>query len=135
MFRYFDRLQPLGLLALRLVLGAILFVHGKPKVFGGMPHMIDLVHSIGFPAVFAYLASYTEFLGGILLIAGLLTRCVSIAIVIEMTVIITKVLWHNGFTGMQNNYQFPLALGAMAFALIWFGAGPISLDRLFGGKR
>ena len=134
MFRFLDRLQPLGLLVLRLVLGAILIVHGKPKVFGGMQHMKDLVHSIGFPAVFAYLAAYTEFLGGMLLVLGLLTRCAAIAVVIEMTVIIAKVHWHAGFTG-QGNYQFPLALGAMAFGLICFGAGGISVDRLIGGKR
>src|SRR5215467_6084805 len=127
MLRFLDRLQPLGLLVLRLVLGGIMVVHGRPKVFGGMPHMIDLVHKIGLPSVFAYLASYTEFLGGILIVAGLLTRCAAIAIVIEMTVIITKVLWH-------GNFEFPLALGAIAFALIWFGAGPISLDRFFGKK-
>ena len=129
MFRFLDRLQPLGLLVLRVTLGVIMIIHGKPKVFGGMPHMIDLVHKIGFPTVFAYLASYTEFVGGMLLVVGLLTRWAAIAIAIEMTVIIyaTHFKWY-------GNFEFPLALGAIAFALIWFGAGAISVDRFFGKR-
>jgi uncharacterized membrane protein YphA (DoxX/SURF4 family) len=39
----------------------------------------------------------------------------------------------NGFLG-QGNYQFPLALAAMAFALIFFGGGPIAIDWLWGSK-
>src|SRR5215469_8236026 len=33
--RYFDRLQPVALLVLRVVLGAIMIGHGYHKVFGG----------------------------------------------------------------------------------------------------
>src|SRR5437588_10451066 len=134
MLRFLDRLQPVGLLLLRLGLGAIMIVHGKQKVFGGMPQFIDAVHKIGFGTMWAYLAAYTELIGGVLLVAGLLTRLAAIPVIIDMLVAIVKVHWHAGFTG-QGNYQFPLALAIMAFALVCFGAGPVSLDRVFGGKR
>jgi len=127
--RHLDRLQPLALLVLRLVLGAIMIGHGYPKVFGGFPHVEQMVRGLGMPGWLAYLVAATEFGGGILMILGLFTRCAGIAMVIDMSVAILKVHWKNGLLG-QGGYQFPLALAAMAFALVFFGAGPFSLDAL-----
>jgi putative oxidoreductase len=125
--RFLDRLQPLGLLALRIVLGAIMIGHGYPKIFGGLSHHLETVQRIGFPAWVGYLSAGTEFFGGMLMIAGLLTRFIGFAMCFEMTVAILKMHLKNGMIG-QGGYEFPLALGTMAFALIFFGAGPISLD-------
>jgi putative oxidoreductase len=128
-------LQPLALLVLRVALGAIMIAHGKEKVFGGMAKHIAMVHSLGVPAptFMAYLSAGTEFVGGILLVIGLFTRIASFATLIDMLVAIFKVHIKNGFTG-QGNYQFPLALGVIAFALIFYGAGPIALDWALGKK-
>ena len=130
---FLDRLQPLGLLALRLVLGAIMIAHGSTKVFGGMHNFTSVVHGLGMPGWLAYLAAAAEFGGGILVVVGLLTRVASLCIVIDMLVAISKVHWKHGFVG-EGNYQFPLALAAMAFALIFFGGGPIAIDWLWGSK-
>ena len=130
-----DRLQPIALLILRCALGAIMVAHGYPKLFrGGMPADIQLVQSLGMPGWMAYLSACAECFGGLLLILGLITRIASVAVCINMLVAIFKVHLKNGFTG-QGNYQFPLALAAMAFALIFFGAGPFAVDYFFGGKR
>jgi putative oxidoreductase len=75
-----------------------------------------------------------EFFGGILVVVGLLTRLAAFSIFIDMFVAITKVHWKNGLRG-QGGYEFPLALAALAFALIFFGAGPISLDALIWKGR
>ena len=130
--RFLDRLQPLGFLILRLVLGVIMVGHGYGKVFGGMHKHVELVASLGMPGWLAYLSAAAEFLGGILLIVGLVTRVAALAVCIDMAVAILKVHLHNGLLG-QNGYQFPLALAAMAFAIIFAGAGPISLDWVFSG--
>jgi len=130
---FLDRLQPLGLLVLRLVLGAIMIAHGFPKVFGGMHHHVDVVRSIHLPGWLAYLSAAAELGGGILLIAGFLTRFCALCICIDMLVAIVGVHFKNGFLG-QGNYQFPLALAAIAFSLMFTGAGPISLDWLRGSK-
>ena len=130
--RYLDRLQPLALLVLRLVLGAIMIAHGYPKVFGGLHRHVGFVSSLGLPGWLAYASAFAEFFGGILVIVGLVTRCASIAIVIDLLVAIWKVHWKHGLTG-QGGYEFPLALAAIAFALIFFGGGPIAIDSIRGG--
>ena len=97
--RYLDRLQPLALLVLRLVLGAVMIGHGYGKVFGGISNVMHMVASLGLPSWLAFPLAATEFLGGILLIAGLFTRFVCIAMVIDMGVAIRKIHFKNGFMG------------------------------------
>jgi len=118
-----NRLQPLGLLLLRLVLGAIMIAHGYHKVFGGFHHHMEMVGSLGLPQWMAYLSAGTEFFGGIGIVLGLLTRFFSLAFAIEMGVAIWKVHFKNGLTS-QGGYEFPLALAAIAFALLCFDGGP-----------
>jgi putative oxidoreductase len=133
--RYLDRLQPLALLVLRLVLGAIMIGHGYSKVFGGLEHFVQFVRSLGLPGWLAYFSAAAEFFGGIAVVLGVFTRLAALAIVIDMAVAIGKVHWKSGLLG-NGGYQFPLTLAAIAFALIFFGAGPFALDaiRKGGGK-
>jgi putative oxidoreductase len=130
--RYLDRLQPLALLVLRVVLGVIMIGHGYGKVFGGLSHFVQFISSLGLPAWLAYVSAVTEFLGGILVIAGLLTRFVSFAILIDLVVVIWKVHWKHGLLG-NGGYEFPMALAAIAFALIFFGGGAIAFDSVRKG--
>ncbi|HZQ24135.1 MAG TPA: DoxX family protein [Terriglobales bacterium] len=130
--RYLDRLQPLALLVLRIVCGAVMIGHGYPKVFGGLHHHAQFVANLGLPAWLGYVSSFTEFIGGILLLIGLFTRIAAAGIVIDLVVAIAKVHWKNGLLG-QGGYQFPLTLAAIAFALIILGAGPIALDGILPG--
>ena len=130
--RVLDRLQPLALLVLRVVIGVIMIAHGYSKVFGGFSHVIDMVQHIGFPGWMAYVLAATEFLGGMLMIAGLFTRVEAVAMLIDMSVAIWKIHWHNGLKG-PGGVEFPLAVAAIAFALIFFGAGSISIDGALRG--
>lgn len=58
------------------------------------------------------------------------------AICIEMIVALWKGQWHNGLMGSPDRpgYELPLATAALAFALIFFGSGPISLDQVLSGS-
>jgi putative oxidoreductase len=132
--RILDRLQPVALLVLRLVLGAIMVGHSYPKLFGGMHGYVQFISSLGLPGWLAYVSAVAEFCGGVLLIVGLFSRCAALAIGIDMGVAIWKFHWKNGLLG-ENGYQFPIALAAIAFALILFGAGPIALDSIRGGGK
>jgi putative oxidoreductase len=125
--RYLDRLQPLALLVMRLALGAVMFVHGYHKVFGGLHHHAQFVASLGLPAWTAYVSSFTEFFGGLLVLLGLFTRVAAFAICIDLAVAIAKFDIHRGLIG---GYETSLALATLAFALIFFGGGPIAFDHI-----
>jgi len=131
--RFLDRLQPLALLASRVVLGTIMIGHGYGKVFrGGLHPFVQHIGSMGLPSWLGYCSAFTEFFGGILLIVGLFTRCVSVAVMIDMAVAIWKVHWKNGMFA-KGGYEFPLTLLTVAFTLVLFGAGPVAIDAIRGG--
>ncbi len=130
--RYLDRLQPLALVGMRLALGAVMVGHGYHKVFGGLHHHAQFVSGLGLPAWSAYLSSLTEFFGGLMILAGLFTRLAAFATCIDLGVAIWKVHWPHGLMG-EGGFEFPLALATIAFALIFFGGGPIALDHILRG--
>jgi putative oxidoreductase len=135
--RFLDRSQPIALLVMRLALGAIMIAHGYHKVFGGLQQHAHFVASLGLPAWLGYASAFTEFLGGLLILVGLFTRPAAFAVCINLGVAIWRVHWHNGLLGSPDRpgYEFPLALAALAFALIVLGAGPIAVDHgLRGGS-
>jgi len=135
--RYLDRLQPLALLVIRVALGAVFVDHGYHNLFTGLHQHVDFVRSLGLPGWSGYVSSFVEFFGGVLVLAGLFTRVAAFAVCIDMSVAIWKFHWHHGLTG-EAGTEFPLALAALAFALIFFGGGPIAFDHIrapgSGGK-
>lgn len=128
--KFLDRLHPLALLVLRVALGTIMIAHGSQKAFGGLPKFMGMLQNMGIPGWMGYLTLAAEFGGGILLVAGLLTRLAALSICIDMAVAIDKVHWKNGLKGPAG-FEFPMACGIIAFALIFLGGGPISLDWVF----
>ena len=134
MTRFIPQLQPLGLLLMRLVLGIIMIAHGWPKLMNISRFASGMLANIGVPGWMAYLVVAAEVVGGALLVLGLLTPLASAAVAIDMAVAILKVHLRRGLTG-QGGYEFPLILLTVALALIFFGAGPLSLDRFFFGSK
>ena len=133
--RYLDRLQPLALLVMRLAVGVIMVTHGYHKVFGGLHHHAQVVAGLRLPAWLGYVSSFTEFLGGLLLLAGFFTRVAALFVCGDLVVAIWKVHLHNGLIGAPDRpgYELPLAVAALAFGLIFLGAGPIALDHVLRG--
>ena len=130
--RYLDRLQPLALLVARLALGMIMVAHGYQNTFRHLHDHVHFVAGLGLPAWLGYVSAVSEFLGGILVVAGFFTRVAAFAICVDLAVAIWKVHWHNGLTG-DHGYEFPLAAASLAFVLIFFGAGPIAFDHVLRG--
>ena len=119
---------------IRITLGAIFIMHGSQKLFGafngaGMKGTTDFIESLGFkPAVlWAWLLTLTEFVGGLGLIFGLLTRVAALGIVVIMVVAIARVHFNHGFF-LPEGFEYSLALLAMALSLVLSGAGKLSLD-------
>lgn len=139
--RLFATRDDLTLTVVRLVLGIIFFVHGAQLAlgwFGGYGYagsMHFFTQGMGIPAPFAFLAIVTQFLGGIGLLLGFLTRLAAFLIAINMLVAIFTVHIHVGFFmnwyGAQKGEGYEYHLLALALCLILFvkGAGAISVDR------
>lgn len=124
-------------LALRVIAGVIFAAHGAQKLFGwfdghGLEGTSGWMASIGLEPglLMATLAGSTEFFGGLLLIAGLLVRPTALVLAITMLVAIVTVHLPNGLFMANNGYEFGLTLLAISVALVFRGAGSLSIDRL-----
>ena len=133
--RILEQLKPLGLLFLRVALGVIFIYHGYPKLFSGTQQMMGFFRNIGLPGYFVFVAGVFEFFGGILLIIGLFTRIAGFLLAAEMVVALWKVHGMFSHPSAVDDYQFPLACCAGAFALATVGAGLISFDHILFRDR
>ena len=125
-----------GLLLLRIIIGVILFIVGSGKVFGwfggqGLSLTIQGYGMGGFSPFWAYLSTFTELIGGFLLIIGLLTRLVSIPVIINMLVA-TIVMWPKGFL---TGADLPFTVLGIAIVILLTGPGAYSIDSLIFRSR
>ncbi|TMP36072.1 HvfX family Cu-binding RiPP maturation protein [Pseudoalteromonas rubra] len=83
---------------------------------------------LGLPApdFLAFLAGWTEFLGGWLLLIGLATRLVSVPLAVTMFVAATQVHWHNGWFSVAPSN--PDTSAAQVFAWLGSDAAEQSLE-------
>jgi putative oxidoreductase len=129
------------LTALRLSVGIMILPHGLQKTFGwfGGPGfskmMTGFTQGAHIPTVFAFLAIMAEFLGGIGLIAGFLTRIAAFGVLVNMVVAVIFFNWRFGFfmnwTGNQRGegIEFHILAITILVGVVLRGAGPLSIDR------
>lgn len=127
-------LGSVGLLALRLVMGAAFLFHGWPKIqnpFGWMGP------DAAMPGILVALAALAEFGGGIALVVGLFTRPASVGIACVMVVAIGMIHVPHGdpFVG-QGGPSYELAAVYLACTILFLvlGAGRFSADALLFGR-
>jgi putative oxidoreductase len=125
--QFLDKLKPLGLLVLRVALGASFLFHGYPKL-SDPAHALKAFPGYGFPSYFAYISGVLEVFGGGLLIAGLFTRGVALLLAVEIGLVLGRTILPSVGVYAFGRYETPLLLGAMALALVTTGAGLISID-------
>ena len=125
-----------GLTVLRIFVGIIFAAHGSQKLFGwfgggGLAGTAQWMESIGLApgTLMAAMAGGTEFLGGLALIVGLLARPAALGLSFTLLVAIFSVHIHNGLFMANNGYEFALALLGGTVAVLFEGAGKLSLDR------
>ena len=136
--RIYERFSPCAEVALRIGLGAILFPHGCQKLFGwfggaGLTRFATIFENIGYkPGLFwVIVVGLTEALGGALLILGLFTRPVALAVLIFML----NAIWvtsAKGFFWTQGGSEYALLIGFCALFFLIRGGGAWSLDRAIG---
>ena len=131
----------LDTLPLRVGAGVIFAGHGAQKLFGwfggyGLEGTAGWMTSIGLEPglLMAAMAGGAEFIGGLLLIVGLLVRPAALMLAVTMVVAIVTVHLPNGLFMANNGYEFGLALLAVSIGLMFRGAGSLSADRLLQAK-
>lgn len=123
-----------ALLLLRLVLGVVFIAHGWDKMFiTGPVETAGGFSAMGVPnAKFsAYAAGITELVGGGLLILGFLSTIVAAILILLMCGAIFFAHFGNGFFVSDGGPEFVLVLIAALIIVVVFGAGRVSLDRVF----
>jgi putative oxidoreductase len=129
--KYEGACTDLAPLTLRVVLGIIFTYHGYQKVFSiGHEGVSGFMTSLGLPLpeLMAFLVSYGELVGGILLILGLFTYWVTVVDIIIALVALFAVHLSHGFSVQQGGYEFILLILASAISLFFTGPGKYSLD-------
>ncbi len=129
----------IGILLLRLLTGiGYVFVHGKPKILGG-PELWAKIgtamfnYGISFtPAFWGFMASVSEFFGGILLILGLFVRPAAAFMAFTM---LTAFISHLSRLDPWGRVITPLEMMGIFICLIFVGAGKYSLDNLIFKKK
>src|SRR5580658_1635041 len=135
-----SRFQSPLLLALRLYWGWQFFVDGKgkllnlPKIAGYFGHDLH----IPFPYFNAFLASATECVGGLLLLAGLGSRLIAVPLIFTMIIAYLTAEIDTVKNIFQNPDKFvsadPFLFMLVCFVVLAFGPGKFSLDCLLEKK-
>jgi len=116
--------------------------HGSQKVLGtfggpGFNAFISGTTPFSFmrPAwLWLAVAAFSEFLGGILIIVGLITRVSAFLIACLMLTAVVGVHWPNFFAS-NRGYEYALTLLAVSIALLISGGGAASVDLALSGRR
>lgn len=121
-----------GLLLGRIGLGAMMMFHGIPKLSGG-PKLWEKIgtsmHNLGIdflPTFWGFMASFSEGIGGLLIVLGLLFRPSAILIIITL---IVAAIQHfsagDGWMGASHAIETALAF----LILLFIGPGKYSIDK------
>ena len=132
----FGRAADLGPLLLRIGVGSVLAWHGWQKVDGGVDAFAQSTLApldVPAPELVAWLMTIAEGIGGLMLIAGLLTRLTTLPLIAILVGAIALVKVDVGFiVAGAPGAELDTALLAGLLCLLFIGPGRISLDGAFG---
>ena len=128
---------------LRLALAIVMIAHGSQKVLGlwGGPGFKEFIagntpFSFMKPTwIWLGAAALSEFVGGVLVGLGFLTRVGAFFIGCVMLTAIAGVHWPNGLFSANRGYEYPMALLGIVLALLISGGGQLSVDKALSVSR
>lgn len=118
----------------RIFCGAVFLIHGTPKIFN-LQGTGNFFANVGLPSWLAVPIAVLEFFGGILLIAGFLSRPLAVLFMLEMAGAALFVHRTAGWDVFQGGYEFNIALILLLLGVVLIGPGPFSVDRLISWRR
>lgn len=132
-----NRTAPYAAFLLRVSLGLLFIAHGLVlKVFTfGIAGTVGYFESLGYPGLFAYLVILGEIGGGLLLVAGVFTRWISLAL---LPIMIGATLQHLGngwvFSAQGGGWEFPVFWTVLLGVQALLGDGAFALKLPIAGR-
>ncbi len=120
------KLHDLSHFGLRISVGVLFIVHSLGKFDSGIGGFFS---SLGLPSEMAPLIGLLELIGGVLLIAGVLTRIASSLLAIEMLVVMVYLKKLQSFSG-KNGLELELLIFVILLTMIVLGPGRISVSNV-----
>jgi len=129
---------PYAALILRVALGTIFIAHALLKIFVFTPEgTVGFFASLGVPGWFAYPTMAIELIGGVMLVLGMKTKFVSVALI--PVLIGTIVLVHGAkgwlFTNEGGGWEYPMFLIVALISQSLLGNGAITLKSIINKYR
>jgi len=129
-------LQSAGLLVLRLVVGTTFLAHGLDKLGDlSTAEQFFAAQSIPAPDVMAPFVGATETVGGVLVIVGLATPLVAVALTIDMLVALFTTHIDHGFFVGDGGFEHVLLMAGASLTLALAGPERYSVDAVSGLSR
>jgi len=131
MFSQLGNYKNTGLLIMRAGIGAMMVMHGLPKIthpekWEGLGAAMHALHIYFWPTFWGFMCALTETIGGLFTMLGLWFRLVSIMMVF---LFIIAVMHHlNAGDGVSGASE-AIELGFAYFGLIFLGPGRYSIDK------
>ena len=118
-----------GLLLIRVMLGVVFLYHGWDKLANaGIDGFAGYLDSLGvpLPMLNAWMAVAAEIIGGLALVLGVGVRFAAVPLTITM--LVAAFVAHGGAFDVRNNgMEYPLTLAVISAALIFLGAGRLTV--------
>ncbi len=126
-----------ALLIARIALALPFIFHGAQIAFSafGGPGLAGFSGFTHQPLAVAALVGYGEFLGGLGILFGVLSRIASAGELLIMLGAISLVHLKNGYDGTKGGFEHPLTLLLLALVIIVAGPGRLALGRLVLPKQ
>ncbi len=132
MFKRLGKYNHFALLIIRLGLGVMMFLHGYPKLLGGVDKWERLGNSMSvlgidfLPEFWGFMAAFAEAIGGALLLIGWFFRPATLLLLITMIVAALKHL--NAGDGIMGA-SHAIELAVVFLGLFIIGPGKYSVDK------
>jgi putative oxidoreductase len=122
-----NKLHDIAHWGIRAALGSIFLVHSLKKFD---PSWQDWLIQMGLPPEMQLPIALAEFIGGIMLLVGVLTRITASIFSIIVLGAIFHIRWENGFFVSEGGWEWDLVMLAALLSIIVAGPGRVSISHL-----
>ncbi len=125
---FFRSYPDIALFIVRCALGSTMILHGAQKVFGafggqGISGFVTWLGTLGVPPLLAYVGTFAELIGGLMVLLGIGTRWGALLIAAQMGAALYLVHSNHGYFAQAGGFEYPLNLFLIALALVVGGPG------------